>query len=77
MRRTKNVTLRLEEGILRDARHIAVENDQSLSSWVADLITETVRRSRSYDVARRRALRRMSKGLPLGGRPVSGRQLHG
>ena len=71
MRKTRNVTLRLDEGVLRDARHIAVENDQSLSRWVANLITQTVRRSGSYNLAKKRALRRMSKGLPLGGHTLS------
>jgi len=35
----KNVTLRLDEAVLRKARHAAVEEDKSLSERVAGLIT--------------------------------------
>ena len=72
----KNVTLRLDEVILKDARRVAVENDQSLSRWMADLITKEISHDEYYIKARKRALKRLRKGLPLGGRPVSRELLH-
>ncbi len=36
----KNVTVKLEEGLVRAARHEAVDAGQSLSTWLADLIRE-------------------------------------
>ena len=73
---TKNVTLRLEEAILKQARHRAVEADQSLSQWVAGLIAREVTGGPAYDAARRRALKRMRRGFDLGGKPIPRGQLH-
>jgi len=53
---TKNVTLRLDEAVLKKARHAAVEEDQSLSQWVADLIATAVRREGEFNQAKKRAL---------------------
>lgn len=36
----KNVTVKLEEELVRAARHLAVDTGQSLSGWLADLIRE-------------------------------------
>ena len=73
---TKNVTLRLDEAILREARHQAVEADKSLSQWVAELISLEVGRGKAYEAARRRAIKRMEKGFPLGGKPIPRDELH-
>jgi hypothetical protein len=35
---TKNVTLRMDEEILRQAKHVAVEENMSLSAWIADVV---------------------------------------
>ena len=34
---TKNITLRMDEEVLRKAKHIAVEHDMSLSAWIAEI----------------------------------------
>lgn len=75
---TKNVTLRLDETVLKQARHKAVEADQSLSRWLADLITRNVTRSDGYEKAKRRALKYMKEGLPMqsDGKPFSRESLH-
>jgi hypothetical protein len=73
---TKNVTLRLDEGVLRKARHLAVEHEQSLSQWVASLIARTVSQDDAFKSARTRALRRLGKGFRLGGRPMSRQDVH-
>jgi len=43
---TKNITLRMDEDLLRQLKHIAVEHDMSLSAWISDL----VRRAAESDV---------------------------
>ena len=73
---TKNVTLRLEEAILKQAKHRAVEADKSLSRWVADLIAREVGRSSGYHEAMQRMLNRMERCFHLGGRPIPRDQLH-
>jgi hypothetical protein len=72
----KNITLRLDEAILKEARHRAVGADQSLSQWVTGLITREVGKEEAYERARRRALNHMEKGLPLGGKPIPRDELH-
>ncbi len=74
---TKNVTLRLDEAVLRKARHAAVERDQSLSEWLAALITSATSEADRAQSARARALDRMRKGLHLGGLPLSREETHG
>ena len=41
----KNVTVKLEDALVRAARHEAVDAGQSLSTWLADLIRERLGRS--------------------------------
>lgn len=72
----RNVTLRLDEAVLRKARHAAVEQDQSLSEWVARLITQATSREDRSLLARERALKRMERGFHLGGRALSREEAH-
>ena len=37
-----NVTLKLPDDLCRQARHYAVDEDKSLSAWVADLLSREV-----------------------------------
>ena len=73
----KNVTLRLDEAVLRKARHAAVEEDKSLSEWVADLVTRATSETDRKQSARASALQRMHRGLHLGGTPLSREKAHG
>ncbi len=73
----RNVTLRLDEAVLRKARHAAVEQDQSLSEWVAGLVTRATSETDRKQRARAGALHRMRKGLHLGGTPLSRDETHG
>ena len=74
---SKNVTLRLDEAVLRKARHAAVERDQSLSEWIAEVVTHAASKSDCTQRAREMALQRMDKGLHLGGSPLSREEAHG
>ena len=49
---TKNLTLRIDEVVLRRARHAAVEEDMSLSQWVSGLIQKAVGVESEYERAR-------------------------
>ena len=72
----KNVTLRLDESIIRQAKHAAVEKDQSLSEWIAGLITHAVSETTRSLSARDKALKRMKRGFHLGGKPLSREEAH-
>ncbi|MBX7244292.1 MAG: hypothetical protein K1X53_02265 [Candidatus Sumerlaeaceae bacterium] len=72
----KNLTLRLDERLLKEARHLAVEKNMSLSKWVAGLLEESVRQDASLAAARNRALSKMKKGWRLGGTPLRRDETH-
>ncbi len=72
----KNITLRLDEAILRKCRHLAVEAEKSVSQWLTDLIIETLSKRSSYTSARAKAIATLEKGFALGGKPFSRSQTH-
>jgi hypothetical protein len=73
---TRNITLRLDEAILRQARVKAVQEDQSLSEWVANLVAEAVAGGGKFAAAKRRALRRLEKAVDLDGKPLTREEAH-
>ncbi len=72
----RNLTLRLDDSVLRKARHLAVEEEKSLSQWVADLIAQSVARNQDYAAVRRRAVARLERGMRLGGKPLTREEAH-
>jgi hypothetical protein len=73
----KNVTLKLDESILRKARHAATEEDRSLSEWVTLQIIKAVSGKENFDAARKRAFKRLKRGFRLGGTPFSRDEIYG
>ena len=73
---TRNITLKLDDAILEKARHKAVQQNQSLSQWVADVILQTVGHDADYAAAKRRAIAHLRKGYRLGGKPLTRDQAH-
>ena len=72
-----NVTLKLDAGLLREARVLAAEEGRSLSALLAERLEALVRERRVYDRARRRALARLRDGLDLHWTPPRSRdELH-
>lgn len=72
-----NVTLRLDAGLLREARVLAAEEGTSVSRLLAERLEDLVRRHKAYDSARRRALSRLREGYDLQWkRPSSRDELH-
>lgn len=63
-----NVTLSLPDDLLREARHLAVDEGVSLSKFVARSLEQRVESVRGYRSARDRQLRLLRQGLDLGTR---------
>ena len=68
---TKNVTIRLNEAILKKCRHRAIEEDKSLSQWITDVLVGVISANEELQAARERALQRMERGFHLGGKALS------
>jgi hypothetical protein len=61
-----NVTLTLPEDLLREARHLAVDEGISLSRFVARSLEQRVQAARHYRIAQQRQLRLLREGIELG-----------
>ena len=44
----KNITLKLDEELIKADKHKAIEHNKSLSTWVADLIADEIRKKGAY-----------------------------
>lgn len=73
---TTNITLRLDEKTLRRIRHLAVDQQTSVSAWVGNLVTRTVAELDSFEPARRRALRAMKQPVPVREGPLGREEAH-
>jgi len=61
-----NLTLSLPDDLLREVRHLAVDEGLSLSRFVALSLAQRVDAARGYRVARERQLQLLGEGLELG-----------
>lgn len=64
--RKLNVTVALSADLVREARHLAVDQGVSLSRYLGMLLAERIEATRNYRAARDRQLRLLQEGLPLG-----------
>jgi hypothetical protein len=72
-----NITLKMDAGVLREARILAAEEGTSISALLAARLEEIVRQRKAYDRARTRALARLRRGWDLAwGPPSSREELH-
>lgn len=72
-----NVTLKLDSGLLREARILAAEQGRSISALLTERVEAMVRERKAFDKARRRALARLRAGLDLSWTPPQSRdELH-
>ncbi|GAB4220453.1 MAG: hypothetical protein Kow001_02450 [Acidobacteriota bacterium] len=69
----RNVTLKLDEKLLREARVIAAEEGSSLSALLSERLETLVRERKAYERARRRALSRLEAAFELGWTPPRSR----
>lgn len=72
----KNITLKIDDYILTRVRHLAVDENKSVSAWVSELITRTLNEADGYEQARREAIETLNAGFHLGGRPLSREEVH-
>jgi hypothetical protein len=72
----KNVTLRIDEKLLKLCRFAAVEQDKSLSQWLTELITVTLKNKSSFAYSQKKALKHLEKGLELKGKLLPRDELH-
>ncbi len=73
---TRNVTLRMDDDLLTELQHRAVDAHMSLSAWITTIIRSVVPPTNEVDEARTRAIRRMESGFHLGGIPLSREEIH-
>ena len=66
----------MNEALLKEARHLAVDQSQSLSEWVSGLVEDAVRRTKKRDRVKKLARRVLAKPLKLDGRILSRDQMH-
>lgn len=62
----RNLTVRLDEEVIRKARIVAASRGTSISKLVSATIEQIVHQSDEYDRARRRELTKMSDGYSMG-----------
>jgi hypothetical protein len=60
-----NITLKIEENLLREARVLAAEEDSSISALLAAQLEQVVRERKGYDQARLSATARLRSGFDL------------
>jgi hypothetical protein len=60
-----NITLKVEEDLLREARILAAEDGSSVSALLAAQLEQLVRERKGYDQARRSAVERLRSGFDL------------
>jgi len=73
---TKNVTLRMDDELLKGVKHMAVETGQSLSQWFAEVAAEKLRKHGQLSERQLRALDRLEKGLDLRPGRLKREELH-
>ena len=61
----RNITLKLDAGLLREAKILAAEQGTSISAMLAEQLEQVVRRGSGYERARKRALARLREGMNL------------
>lgn len=71
---TRNITLSLDEITLKEARVLAAHEGLSVSALLRRELNRLVEKDRNYTRAMESALRRLSRGTPLGGGPYPRRE---
>ncbi len=73
----RNITLSLEEDLLKKAKLVAAKKDMSVSGLLTEQLSRIITEEDQYEVSWRRALSRLKKGFHLGGRIlVTREELH-
>lgn len=68
-----NITLKIDSGLLREARILAAQEGSSISALLAARLEQAVRERKRYQQARRSALARLKRGYDLNWTPPASR----
>jgi hypothetical protein len=72
-----NITLKIEEDLLREARVLAAEEGSSISALLAARLEQAINERKGYEQARRSAVTRLRSGYDLRWTPTQSRgELH-
>jgi hypothetical protein len=66
----------MDEELLAELRHRAVDAHMSLSAWITTMLESLVPLPSEIEETRLRAIARMERGFHLGGKPLSRDELH-
>jgi hypothetical protein len=70
----RNITIALEENLLKKAKLVAAKKDVSVSRLVTDQLSKIIMEEDQYEASKRRAVARLKKGFHLGGRILATRE---
>ena len=75
---TKNITIRMDEQLLKDIKHIAIEEDMSVSAWIAQTVEKAARQNVRYDEAKTFIMKAMEEAQDYGdgGRTYTRDEMH-
>jgi len=76
VRRLKNVTITVDDGVARWARLEAARENTSVSRFVGDLLEQRMRQDEEYDAAMERYLSVRPRDISKGRRYAQREQLH-
>jgi hypothetical protein len=72
-----NITLKIDDKLLREVKIMAAKEDTSITALVTRQLENLIRQGKGYDRSRRRALARLEEGWDLGWTPAASRdELH-
>jgi hypothetical protein len=66
----------MDEELLGELRHKAVDARMSLSAWITATLKDLAASPRDLDKVRSAAIRRMDRGFHLGGKPLAREKIH-
>ena len=72
----QNITIAVEQDLLRKARILAAERGSSVSRLLADELARLVCEAERYEQAKVEALADLDRGFRLGGEPAARDALH-
>ncbi|HVT19228.1 MAG TPA: ribbon-helix-helix protein, CopG family [Thermoanaerobaculia bacterium] len=73
----RNITLALDEDLIRRVRVLAARRNRSVSALLREELSRLVADDEAFETARRTALERLERGGHLGGGPLPARdELH-
>jgi hypothetical protein len=70
----QNITVQLDQSVIRDAKIMAARRATSLSKYLAAEIQRIAAQESNYEQAKKAALARLNKGYALGGAKMPRRE---